>query len=250
MRTLILLLTILLTVRLNAQEQADTIKPVEVIIPTALVAVGVSGMIQGTPLYKFSHNIHNEVVKHDFSTSIDNYLQYAPLAMHLGSEYLGIRPRHNILDRALLAATAYACMTAVTNGVKYTVAEKRPDSSTRNSFPSGHTATSFTGAELVRLEYGNAYGAAAYAVATTVGVMRILNDRHWTHDVLAGAGIGILSAQASNMLLPVWHKLFTRRPHEASTRNEQTSTLTTHMSIMPWATSADSSYGATACIIF
>ena len=30
-------------------------------------------------------------------------------------------------------------------------------------------------------------------MATTVGVMRVLNNRHWVSDVLAGAGIGILS---------------------------------------------------------
>ena len=34
-----------------------------------------------------------------------------------------------------------------------------------------------------------------YVVATTVGVSRILNNRHWISDVLAGAGIGILSVE-------------------------------------------------------
>ncbi len=34
---------------------------------------------------------------------------------------------------------------------------------------------------------------AAYGVATVVGVMRVYNNRHWAGDVLAGAGLGILS---------------------------------------------------------
>ena len=32
----------------------------------------------------------------------------------------------------------------------------------------------------------------ANTAATGVGVMRIMNNRHWTSDVLVGAGIGIL----------------------------------------------------------
>ena len=34
---------------------------------------------------------------------------------------------------------------------------------------------------------------AGYAVATTVAIMRIYNNRHWLGDVCAGAGLGILS---------------------------------------------------------
>ena len=65
-----------------------------------------------------------------------------------------------------------------------------------NSFPSGHTYIAFVGAETLRKEYGEEYpwlAVAGYAVATLVGTMRIYNDRHWAGDVLAGAGLGILS---------------------------------------------------------
>ena len=86
--------------------------------------------------------------------------------------------------------------------------ERRPDSPKHNSFFSGHTATAFTGAELVRIEYGWGYGAAAYAMATSVGFLRVYNKRHWVGDVLAGAGVGILCANAGYWMLPVWHKLF------------------------------------------
>lgn len=64
------------------------------------------------------------------------------------------------------------------------------------------------GAELVRREYGTGYGIAAYSVAAGIGVLRIWNDRHWLGDVLAGAGIGILSAEIGWWLLPCGRRLF------------------------------------------
>ena len=43
---------------------------------------------------------------------------------------------------------------------------------------------------------------AGYSVATAVGVMRILNNRHWLSDVVGGAGFGILSAKLTYLLYP------------------------------------------------
>jgi hypothetical protein len=37
----------------------------------------------------------------------------------------------------------------------------------------------------------------AYTIATSVGALRMLNNKHWQSDVFAGAGIGILSAHAA-----------------------------------------------------
>ena len=44
-------------------------------------------------------------------------------------------------------------------------------------------------------EYGHKsiwYSIGAYTVATAVGGMRVMNNRHWLSDVLTGAGIGIV----------------------------------------------------------
>ena len=43
---------------------------------------------------------------------------------------------------------------------------------------------------------------AGYTVATGVGIMRMYNNRHWASDVLAGAGVGILSASLMYWLAP------------------------------------------------
>ena len=64
------------------------------------------------------------------------------------------------------------------------------------------------GAELVREEYGNTYGACAYTFATGIAVLRLYNDRHWLNDVIAGAGTGILAARIGYWLLPWERKLF------------------------------------------
>lgn len=190
-----------------SKEKEYNFKAKQLILPLALCAVGATGLIENSPLNKLSNNIHDEIAKKGYHTEVDNWIQYAPIALHLGLGAAGVKCKHTLWERTQVAATAYACMAIVNNGIKYTVREGRPDSSAHNSFPSGHTATAFTGAELVRIEYGPWYGALAYATATAVGVMRVINDRHWSHDVIAGAGLGILSARVGLWMLPVWRKV-------------------------------------------
>jgi membrane-associated phospholipid phosphatase len=88
----------------------------------------------------------------------------------------------------------------------------RPDSSAYTAFPSGHTGEAFASAELMRMEYKDVspwYGVAGYAMAVTTGYLRMYNNKHWLSDVVAGAGIGILSAKLAYWLYPkIQHKLF------------------------------------------
>lgn len=136
----------------------------------------------------------------------DDSIQFLPLAMELGLGFFASH-QHNFTDRLLLTATGYAVMGATVQTMKCFTAERRPDSDGTNSFPSGHTATAFMGAELVRLEYGAGWAVAAYGIATLTATMRVVHDRHWFEDVVAGAGIGILSAHIARRLLPVWKDL-------------------------------------------
>jgi hypothetical protein len=85
-------------------------------------------------------------------------------------------------------------MAAMVNGVKYSVQRLRPDESAYNSFPSGHTATAFMTATMLHKEYEGRspwFSIGGYTLATLTGVSRVLNNRHWLTDVLAGAAIGI-----------------------------------------------------------
>jgi membrane-associated phospholipid phosphatase len=136
-------------------------------------------------------------------TRIDDYIQYAPMAAGLGLGWLGVEARHSGRDRVLLTGTAFCTMTAIAGGLKYTIREERPDKTDNRSFPSGHAARAFMGAELVRMEYGTPLGIAAYGTAIGVACLRVYNDRHWWHDVAAGAGIGILSTHIAYWVLPL-----------------------------------------------
>lgn len=138
----------------------------------------------------------------------DDYLQYVPVVTQFGLDFAGVEARHSFKERTLLTATAYASMGVMVLGLKNIVSEKRPDSPAHNSFPSGHTATAFMGAELMRMEYGWGWGLAGYSVATCVAFLRMYNGRHWLNDVIAGAGFGILSARLALMLLPFEKRLF------------------------------------------
>lgn len=203
MKVKIVLLTLLLAVQsIFANEYTnDTVRfePKQLIAPGALITVGALG-VGVKPFVQARKWINTEIGVHKCSPA-DDILQYAPLVCYAGLDFVGVHSRRPIVDRAIVGASSIIIYAALTNTLKYTVREPRPNGS-RNSFPSGHTGTAFLGAELLRQDYGPWVGLAGYTVATGVGVMRILNGRHWLNDVLAGAGIGILSARAGEWLLP------------------------------------------------
>ena len=144
-----------------------------------------------------SENKHTLVT--DFKTEIDNYTQFFGPVMATGLKIAGVEGRSDWGRYLTSAAMSYGFMALFVNSIKYTAKEMRPDGSTRNSWPSGHTATAFVGATILHKEYGLTrspwYSVAGYGVATATGVMRVLNNRHWVSDVLSGAGVGIISGE-------------------------------------------------------
>ena len=146
----------------------------------------------------------------DFKTGIDDYTQYFGPMMTVGLKLAGVEGRSDWPRLLASAAMSYGIMAGFVNGIKYTAKEMRPDGSSANSWPSGHTATAFVGASLLHKEYGLTrspwYSVAGYGVATATGVMRILNNRHWISDVMSGAGIGIMSTELGYALSDVLFK--------------------------------------------
>ncbi|MBJ17894.1 MAG: phosphatase PAP2 family protein [bacterium] len=74
---------------------------------------------------------------------------------------------------------------------KVSIDEERPDNSGNDSFPSGHTALSFSSATTLYRRYGWQAGIPAYTVATLTGSARVAGRKHYVWDVVAGAAIGI-----------------------------------------------------------
>ncbi len=140
----------------------------------------------------------------------DDWFQYAPIATMWGLNICGVRSRHRFAEQTTTLALAIAFNAAMVNSLKYTIKYKRPNSETYNSFPSGHTATAFMGAEFLRMEYRDTspwIGLSGYCFAVATGYLRIHNGRHYLSDVMAGSAVGILSVKMAYWVAPTINKL-------------------------------------------
>lgn len=188
----------------TATGKCTTFHTNQLIVPTVLITAGWFG-VHNNWCHQLSNDIRQEVEKLSGSRywNGDNYLQYAPLAAHLTLDYAGVKAQNPMRERMATAVTATVLFAAISGTMKQTISERRPDSEACNSFPSGHTGIAFMGAELVRKEYGTTAGIGAYLFATSIGFLRLYNNRHWLNDIVGGAGVGILSARLAYWLLPV-----------------------------------------------
>lgn len=185
----------------------------QTILPASLISAGAVALAPSF-IRNGSRSITNSVIDirgNNKRFEFDDYIQYLPVASSLMLGCAGVKAKHSFRDRAFIIATSYATLAVLTNIPKFYIDEKRPEFAGHNSFPSGHTATVFMGAELVRIEYGGWYGIGAYTIATGVGFMRMYNGRHWLHDVVAGAGVGILSARVGEWSCLLWQKIFQKK---------------------------------------
>lgn len=195
-------------------------KPLQLIVPGTLIGVGIIGLESDWLKYQ-NKEIRDKLQENiDHKITIDDFGQYAPMAAVYGLNLCSVKGKHGYGDLTIILGTACALMGSTVYAAKTFSKVERPDGSARNSFPSGHTATAFMGAELLRREYWDVspwIGVAGYAVAAGTGFFRMYNNRHWLTDVIAGAGIGILSVQAAYWLYPVISKTFFRRRYLKNT---------------------------------
>ncbi len=204
-------------------EEGQLVNPgqtVTTLVPGTLIGVGIIGLESDWLKYQ-NKEIKEELQENiDRKFTIDDFSQYVPMAATYGLNLCDVKGKHGYGDLTIILGTAYALMGVTVNVTKNLTKVERPDGSARNSFPSGHTATAFMGAELLRREYWNVspwIGIAGYAVAAGTGFFRIYNNRHWLTDVLAGAGVGILSVQAAYWLYPAISKTFFHKQYLKNT---------------------------------
>lgn len=192
------------------------------IAPSIGIAYGVIALYPNS-IRQLNYSTRNEIMEDHpfFHTKADNYLQFSPAAAVIGLNIAGIHGQHSFKDELYVYAVSSIIMTGFVKSLKPIVHELRPDGSAYNSFPSGHTATAFAAAEWLRAEYSQTspwIGVAGYAAASSVGVLRIYNNRHWVSDVVAGAAIGFLSTRIAYEVTPCIEKgirhLFCRKKDE------------------------------------
>ena len=210
---------ILCAVNVCAQNaKTDTVKSVDnirfdyksLIIPSMLIGYGIVGL-ESHSLQFLNIDTQHEIAEHaDGKIRIDDFLQYGAVATVYGLNALGVKGKNNFKDRTVILATAYLITAGTVVILKETGNVVRPDGSSKNSFPSGHTATAFMGAEFLYQEYKDVsvwYGISGYLVAIGTGGLRLYNNRHWLTDVAAGAGIGMLSTKIAYWVHPVINKI-------------------------------------------
>lgn len=200
-----------LSTTLFSQEQLkDSIKTnpfnyKALIAPSILIGYGIIG-IESDALKGFNSEIKEEVNENiDEKITLDDFTQYLPAVSVYGLNAFGIEGKHDFKERSIILAISYLLVTGTVLTLKSVTHIERPDGTSFNSFPSGHTATAFAGAEFLWQEYKDHsiwYGISGYVVATGTGLFRIYNDRHWLTDVAAGAGIGILCTKTAYWLYP------------------------------------------------
>lgn len=167
------------------------------IVPAVLIGYGVS-TIKDNGIYS-SYDLRDDILrKHpNFDTWVDNPLLIAPYVELAIANLVNVKSNNDLLNTALVTLKAEAVMAALVFGLKGVTKLERPNGEDNNAMPSGHTAQAFLAASIVHTELRHRsqwYGVGAYGIATGVGAIRVLKNKHWQSDVFVGAGIGILSS--------------------------------------------------------
>ena len=185
-----------------SEKKEDKISYKQFIAPVALITTG--SLLLNSALNDDLQSNANRFFGEDFQTSVDNFLPFIPVAqIYLGKSF-GFKPKNNFKQQTINIAIANVMAVSVTEILKRSVKEERPDQSDDLSFPSGHTSVAFTNAALLYYEYKDSnlwYAGSGFLFATATGILRIANNRHYTSDVLAGAGIGL----ASGLIVSYWN---------------------------------------------
>jgi membrane-associated phospholipid phosphatase len=180
----------------------DKISYKQFIAPVALLTAGT--LLLNTNLNDDLQSNANNFFGEDFHTNADNFLLFVPVAqIYLGKSF-GFKPKNDFQHQTINIAIANIMAVSATEVLKRSVKEERPDQSDDLSFPSGHTTVAFTNAALLYYEYKDSnlwYASSGFLFATATGILRIANNRHYTSDVLAGAGIGL----ASGLIVSYWN---------------------------------------------
>jgi membrane-associated phospholipid phosphatase len=188
-------------------EIEHTFHPKQLILPGSLIAAGILGTaIDGmSDFHLFNRGVNDDKLY------FDDVLEYSLLGLTFAYNFAA-DAKHHWIDQIFLLGLAEWMNIVMVQSIKHTTDIRRPNYS-NSSFPSGHTANGFVGAQLAYKEFKDTNPLLAfsgYPAAVLVGFARIYSNRHWLADVAAGAGIGILSVELSYLAYPYLRNEITR----------------------------------------
>ncbi len=164
--------------------------PAAALIGVGIYTIGGRGLLNSDDVFNYRRETFP-----DFATNADDFAMLAPLAGLYGFNLISSQNRHELSRQTLLLVSAGALTSAMVWPTKKLTNIDRPNEKP-HAFPSGHTAYAFTIATFMDKEFRHKspwVSIASYGIAGGTGVLRVLNNAHWMSDVLAGAGVGILS---------------------------------------------------------
>lgn len=183
---------------------SNKLKGKSVIIPAAfLIYGGLKPVINGIP--KLDDKIMNNVRENypGFHTNAADYLMWAPSASIFAMDAFHVKMKHSFKEHLILEAGTVVVTGALGFGMRKISENIDAYHSENTKFPSGHTANAFRGAEIVHQELKLSHPVLSYSgylVATGVGLLRIYDKDHFLSEVIAGAGLGILSTKLTYWL--------------------------------------------------
>lgn len=161
-------------------------------VPVSLIGLGI--LINNSNFERrLQTNLRNKV-GNDYKFRIDDYLLYVPVAEMYMADVLGVKAKNHWFDQTKYLFISNLVSYTITGNLKTIIKKTRPDG-LPYSFPSGHTTIAFTNATVLYNEFKESSPVLAYsgyAFATTTGAFKMINNKHWLSDVLAGAGIAII----------------------------------------------------------
>lgn len=184
----------------------NSLKMKSLIVPAIFIGYGIVSL-GNNAIRDLDKTTKNELQEDHplFAAHVDDYSQFAPALTVYALNLAGIKGRHSLADATGIYVLSSAFMGGTVAVLKNTSHRLRPNGNGYHSFPSGHTANAFAAAEFLNQEYRDVspwYGYAGYTVAAATGMLRMYNNKHWLSDVVAGAGIGILSTKVASYVYP------------------------------------------------
>lgn len=182
-----------------SKPQNHYLKPKGIIIPAAfLLYGGLKPVVNAIPELDDEIMSKMQANHATFHTNAGEYLMWVPSAAVYTLDAFNVKTQHTFKQHLALEVGSVLITGGLGLGMRKITENIKAFKGAGTQFPSGHTANAFRGAEIFHQELKYSHPVLSYSgyvVAAGVGVLRIYNKQHYLSEVVAGAGLGILSTK-------------------------------------------------------